>query len=159
MHFSANDTLRAICFRYFLLKYHCLGMEYLWNGLSSQYSIENQPSIGRKFVSSRGCKNFLPEKHSFLHDGYFGYFRSFWGSSEEYMIRLCTRLRQPNDLHLRPRVKSITEEYATMIGTSAFTVLSSSTFATSIIIVLLVLKYLNIPLYVQCVFGCMCRKV
>ena len=95
----------------------------------------------------------------FLHDGYSGYFRSFWGASEEYMIRLCTRLRQPNDLHLRPRVESITEEYATMIGASAFTVLSSSTFATSIIIVLLVLKYLNIPLCAQCLFGCMCRKV
>lgn len=152
MHFSANDTLRAICFRYFLLKYHCHGMEYLWKGQSSQYSIENQPSIGRKFVSSRGCKNFSPRNTVFymtVTSVTFG----LLGSSEEYMIRLCTRLRQPNDLHLRPRVKSITEEYATMIGASAFTVLSSSTFATSIIIVLLVLKYLNIPLYVQCVFG------
>ena len=158
MHFSANDTLRAICFRYFLLKYHCLGMEYLWNGISSQYSIENQPSIGRQFVSSRGCNNFSP-RTQFLHDGYSGYFLSFWEASEEYMIRLYTRLRQPNDLHLRPRVESIKEEYATMIGASAFTVLSSSTFATSIIIVLLVLKYLNIPLYVQCLFGCMRRKV
>ena len=83
----------------------------------------------------------------------------FGDSSEECMIRLYTRLRQPNDLHLRPRVESIKEEYATMIGASAFTVLSSSTFATSIIIVLLVLKYLNIPLYAQCLFGCMCRKV
>ena len=46
----------------------------------------------------------------FLHDGYSGYFRSFWGPSEEYMIRLCTRLRQPNDLHLRPRVESITDD-------------------------------------------------
>ena len=161
MHFSANDTLRAICFRYFLLKYHCLGMEYLWNGISSQYSIENQPSIGRKFVSSRGCNNFSP-RNTVLHDDYFGYsgyFRSFWGSSEEYMIRLYTRLRLLNDLHLRPRVESIKEEYATMIGASAFTVRSSSTFATSIIIVLLVLKYLNIPLYAQCLFGCMRRKV
>ena len=58
--FFRNDTLRAIGFRYFLLKYHCHGMEYLWNRISSQYSIENQPSIGRKFVSSRGCKNFSP---------------------------------------------------------------------------------------------------
>ena len=77
-------------------------------------------------------------------------FGLFGDSSEEYMIRLYTRLRQPNDLHLRPRVESITEEYATMISASAFTVLSSSTFATSIIIVLLVLKYLNFPLYAQC---------
>lgn len=103
-----------------------------------------------------------PRETQFLHDGnfgYSGYFRFFGGSSEEYMIRLYTRLRQPKALHLRPRVESITEEYATMIGASAFTVLSSSTFATSIIIVLLVLKYLNIPLYVQCLFGCMCRKV
>lgn len=60
-----------------------------------------------------------PRETQFLHDGnfgYSGYFRFFWGSSEEYMIRLYTRLRQPNDLHLRPRVESITEEYATMIG-------------------------------------------
>ena len=134
-------------------------MEYLWNGLSSQYSIENQPSIGRKFVSSRGCKNFFPRNTVFYMTVTPVTFGLFGGASEEYMIRLCTRLRQPNDLHLRPRVESITEEYATMIGASAFTVLSSSTFATSIIIVLLVLKYLNIPLYAQCLFGCMCRKV
>ena len=40
-------------------------MEYLWNGISSQYSIENQPSIGRKFASSRGCKNFSPRNTVF----------------------------------------------------------------------------------------------
>lgn len=34
-----------------------------------------------------------PRETQFLHDGYSGYFRSFWGASEEYMIRLYTRLR------------------------------------------------------------------
>ncbi len=133
-----------------------------WNIFGIEYHRSTALRINNQLAESLfppEVAKFLPEKHSFLHDGYSGYFRSFWGSSEEYMIRLCTRLRQPNDLHLRPRVESITEEYATMIGASAFTVLSSSTFATSIIIVLLVLKYLNIPLYAQCLFGCMCRKV
>lgn len=136
-----------------------------WNIFGIEYHRSTALRINHQLAESLfppEVAKFLPEKHSFLHDGYFGYsgyFRSFWGSSEEYMIRLCTRLRQPNDLHLRPRVESITEEYATMIGASAFTVLSSSTFVTSIIIVLLVLKYLNIPLYAQCLFGCMCRKV
>ena len=132
-----------------------------WNIFGIEYHRSTALRINHQLAESL----FSPEvakissrETQFLHDGYSGYFRSLW-ASEEYMIRLCTRLRQPNDLHLRPRVESITEEYATMIGASAFTVLSSSTFATSIIIVLLVLKYLNIPLYAQCLFGCMCRKV
>ena len=93
-----------------------------WNIFGIEYHRSTALRINHQLAESLfppEVAKISPRETQFLHDGnfgYSGYFRFFWGSSEEYMIRLYTRLRQPNDLHLRPRVESITEEYATMIG-------------------------------------------
>ena len=60
-----------------------------WNIFGIEYHRSTALRINNQLAESLfppEVAKFLPEKHSFLHDGYSGYFRSFWGSSEEYMI-------------------------------------------------------------------------
>lgn len=84
-----------------------------WNIFGIEYHRSTALRINHQLAESLFPPEVVkisPRETPFLHDGNFGYFRFFWGSSEEYMIRLYTRLRQPNDLHLRPRVESITDD-------------------------------------------------